>query len=100
MLKTAVKLIPLVFLTILLNSCAKSSLVVKAEYVKEKIPAELLEAPHFELKEVKNEQEILAEFVTLFSFYKDIKNKLEKIKALSLCESEKCLKAVLESKQD
>lgn len=96
MLKTAAKLILLSFLIILLSSCAKNQVVLKTSYIKETLPKELLEIPQYELKEVQSENEILAEFVTLFSFYKDLKNKLEKIKALSLCENEKCLKSVLE----
>lgn len=81
---------------IALNSCAKSSLIVKSEYIKEKIPNELLEIKEFQLKEVKSEQEIITEFISLYSFYKDLKNKLEKIKALQFCENKLCFESVLE----
>lgn len=67
-----------------MSACCDKKIVVKTEYIYEKIPNELLQTPYFDLKKQKaqNQKDIIKSYIILWSFYEDLKIKLEKINAL------------------
>lgn len=71
------------FLTIACCSCS-SKTITKTEYITERVPDELLETPFFDLKAQKasDEKEVVASYIILWSFYEDLRVKIEKIRAL------------------
>ena len=71
------------FLMIACCSCS-SKIITKTEYISERVPDELLQIPHFDIKEQKasDEKEVVARYIILWSFYEDLRVKITKIKAL------------------
>lgn len=54
--------------------------IVRTEFVKCQIPAQLLEAEIYTHPKVNNDKEIIEAYVNLWYFYKDLKTKLNAIK--------------------
>lgn len=67
------------FLTILFCSCSEKS-VVKTEYLRDEIPAELLEIPLYEHPKAESNADVVAAYVILYGYYTDLKDKLTLIK--------------------
>lgn len=78
------------FLMILCCSCS-NKVITKTEYITERVPDELLEVPSFDLKAQKasNEKEVIASYIILWSFYEDLRLKIEKIRALQSTQTDK-----------
>lgn len=64
---------------ILFCSCSEKS-VVKTEFVKDEIPAALLEVPPYSHPKAESNADVVAAYVILYSFYNDLKEKLILIK--------------------
>lgn len=71
-------------------SCS-NKVITKTEYVYEIVPDELLEVPFFDIKEQKasNDKEIVSRYIILWSYYEDLRLKIEKIRALQANKKDK-----------
>lgn len=67
------------FLMIPFCSCSDKS-VVKAEFVRDEIPAALLETPIYEHPKAESNADVVAAYVILYGYYTDLKNKIVLIK--------------------
>lgn len=67
------------FLMILFCSCSDKS-VIKTEYLRDEIPAELLETPIYEHPKAESNADVVAAYVILYGYYTDLKDKISLIK--------------------
>lgn len=54
--------------------------MVKTEFIRDEIPAELLEVPKYEHPKAASNADVVGAYVILFSFYSDLKEKITLIK--------------------
>ena len=67
----------------LIACSTKPTVIIKTEYIRQKVPSELLEYAPLKKPVVKSQKDIINAYTTLFYYAKNLQTRLDQIKALN-----------------